>query len=264
MHIVSAAKLKKVKDKAACLNDFSHYLSNMIYHVSKDEEDLKLSPKYMRFFSDKLLSLPHLVIVMTSERGLCGGFNSSVIKQARKELEEYKSQGQDFRLIIVGKRGIEALTPEYGSYIDSTYNISGSYESIAEEIKNRVIELVETAEVGACFVHYNFFKNALTQILSKEQILPAKQYEEIDSDDVFDFEGEGLVAQLIDLYIKGEINYTLLQSKASEEGARMTAMDNSTKNATELIDKLTLKLNRSRQAIITTELTEIISGAEAL
>lgn len=264
MHIVSAAKLAKIKDKATKLDDFSHILSNMIRHVAKEYER-NLPEEYKYFFESEISSLPHLLLIFTTERGLCGGFNSSIIKKAKADIAEYQNLGQKFKLIIIGKKGIDAFRENYSEFTDSTYHIIGNdYELVVQEIKKRVMSLVENKQVGSCFAYYNEFKNALVQILSKEQILPARIHDEIDIDNVFDFEGEGLIGNLINLYIYGEIKYILLQNKASEEGARMTTMDNSTRNAGELIDKLTLKLNRSRQAIITTELAEIIAGAEAL
>lgn len=264
MHIVSAAKLAKIKDKAMKLDDFSHILSNMICHVVK-EYDSDFPEKYKYFFSPEITTLPHLLLIFTTERGLCGSFNSSIIKKVKADIEAYQSLRQKFKLIIIGKKGIDAFKENYSEFTDSIYYIIGdNYELVAQEIKKRVINLVENKEIGACFAYYNEFKNALVQILSKEQILPARIHTETDIDNVFDFEGEGLIGNLINLYIYGEIKYILLQNKASEEGARMTTMDNSTRNAGELIDKLTLKLNRSRQAIITTELAEIIAGAEAL
>ena len=264
MHVVSAAKLKKVKDKAARLNDFSHILSNIMNHVVNDGTIDRIPDRDRRFFSKDLMDLPHLLIVMTSERGLCGSFNSVIIKKILADLRLYESEGKKIKLIIIGKKGIDALA-QYKDITDSTYNVvGGNYEGVAREVKERVIQLVSEGEVGGCFMYYNRFKNAMTQLFEKEQILPARLYEEENNDEIFEFEGEHIIHNIINLYIHGEINYGLLQNRAGEEGARMTAMDNSTKNATELVDKLTLQLNRSRQAIITTELIEIISGAEAL
>ncbi|NRB10825.1 MAG: F0F1 ATP synthase subunit gamma [Rickettsiaceae bacterium] len=137
---------------------------------------------------------------------------------------------------------------------------------VIKRAKDKIINMVEEGHSGSCYMYYNKFKNAMTQILQKQQILPVKKTSDKERDVIseYEYEGENLVHDVINLYFSGLVKYALLQSKASEEGARMTAMDNATRNAADLIDKLTLKLNRSRQAIITTELTEIISGAEAL
>ncbi|MGC0371626.1 MAG: hypothetical protein DGJ47_000319 [Rickettsiaceae bacterium] len=266
MQVVSAAKLNKLKDQAARVNNFSHILASLMNNITHGDGVLDLPSKDRHFFSKSLLELPHLLIVMTSERGLCGGFNSSVLKQVKTDLFQYRQKGKKIKLIIIGKKGYEALRHDHADIIEGYYNLSNDYESVAAQVKQKVISLVEQQKIGGCFMYYNRFKNAMTQIVTTEQVLPAVDQQKSEAEDRVnvDTEGENLVRSIIDLYIHGEVNYALLQSRASEEGARMTAMDNSTKNASELVDKLTLKLNRSRQAMITTELTEIISGAEAV
>lgn len=266
MQVVAASKLKRVKEQAEDLNDYSRVLECIMYNISKNINNLDLCDADRRFFSNKLMDLPHLLVVMTSERGLCGGFNSSVIKRLKKDIEELKAAGKQVKLIIVGKKGNDVLKRVYKDLILSYYNISkNNSECVAVQIKEQIVSLIEERKIGACYVYYNKFKNAITQIMTKEQVLPVENPKQVEDDGLEpEYEGEGLIREVIDLYINGLLNYALLQSKASEEAARMTAMDNATRNAGELIDKLTLKLNRSRQAIITTELTEIISGAEAL
>ena len=139
------------------------------------------------------------------------------------------------------------------------------------QIKDKIINLTEKDKIGSCYLYYNEFKNALTQIMTRISVFPIdeidenqKKNDEVSVNSGFEYEGSNIVNILINLYISGLVKYSFLQNKASEEAARMTAMDSATRNAGELIEKLTLKLNRSRQAMITTELTEIISGAEAL
>ncbi len=267
MHVVSAAKLKKVKDQAENFNEYSSVLADIMHDLSTGGNLVDLKPCDRKFFSKELKDMPHLLVVMTSERGLCGGFNSSVIRKAKRDISKLRKENKEVKLLVIGKKGRDALKGKYSDIVVEYYhNTQNNVECIAREVKNKIIEMVEQEEIGACYMYYNRFKNAMTQILTKEQILPAKHSGDRKNSTVseYEYEGEGLVHSVIDLYINGEINYGLLQSKASEEGARMTAMDNATRNAGDLIDKLTLKLNRSRQAIITTELTEIISGAEAV
>lgn len=267
MHVVSAAKLKKVKDQAENFNEYSSVLADIMHDISTGGNLVDLKPCDRMFFSKTLKDMPHLLVIMTSERGLCGGFNSAVIRKAKRDISKLRKENKEVKLLVIGKKGRDALKGKYSDIIVEYYhNTKNNVECIAREVKNKIIEMVEQEEIGACYMYYNRFKNAMTQIMTKEQILPAKHSGDRKSSTVseYEYEGDGLVHSVIDLYINGEINYGLLQSKASEEGARMTAMDNATRNAGELIDKLTLKLNRSRQAIITTELTEIISGAEAL
>ena len=266
MHIVSAAKLKKIKDQAERLNKFSSVLAEIMYDVSTSENLADLTENDRKFFDDELSRLPILLVVMTSERGLCGSFNSNIIKKVKQDISDFEKAGKEFKLLIIGKKGRDALKNIYTDKILECYRVSnGNYECISREVKNKIISSVESGETGFCNMYYNKFKNAMTQVTTVEKILPAQTH--IEHHNVvseYDYEGEGLIHEVINLYIQGEINYGLLQNRASEEGARMTAMDNSTKNAKELINVLTLKLNRSRQAIITTELTEIISGAEAV
>ena len=267
MHVVSAAKLKKVKEQAENLNEYSSVLGNIMHDISTGGNLMDLPANDRKFFSKALKEMTHLLVVMTSERGLCGGFNSSVIKRVKKDIKKLQKEGRQVKLLVIGKKGSDALKGRYAKIIEAYYhNTKGNIECISREVKNKIIGLVENEEVGACYMYYNKFKNAMTQILTKERILPAKSTGDAKTSTVseYEYEGDRLVHDVINLYISGEINYGLLQSRASEEGARMTAMDSATRNADELIDKLTLKLNRSRQAMITTELTEIISGAEAV
>ncbi len=291
MHVVSAAKLKGVKEQSKNLNEYSKILAEIMYDFSKNDNLIDLPENDRKFFSKSLEQMPHLLVVMTSERGLCGGFNSNVIKQVKNDIKKLKKQGKEVKLLVIGKKGIDVFKKQYSKMVEECYhNTKNNIECLALQVKNKIIQLVEEGQVGACYMYYNRFKNAMTQILTTECILPVKteiennilsqrnsitqnNYSSKDKSEYlnignsiseYEYEGENLVHDIIHLYIKGEINYGLLQSRASEEGARMTAMDNATRNAGELIDNLTLKLNRSRQTIITTELTEIISGAESL
>ena len=268
MHVVSAAKLKKVKEQAENFNEYSTVLGDIMYDISTSGNLMDLPANDRKFFNKNLEDMTHLLVVMTSERGLCGGFNSSVIRKVKNDIKTLQREGKAVKLLVIGKKGRDALKGQYSDIIAEYYhhNIKNNVECLAREVKDKIIEMVEGEEVGACYMYYNRFKNAMTQILTKECILPAETTEstEISAVSEYEYEGSDLVHEVIHLYISGEINYGLLQSKASEEGARMTAMDNATRNAGELVEKLTLQLNRSRQAMITTELTEIISGAEAV
>lgn len=267
MHVVSAAKLKKVKEQADNFNEYSAVLGDIMHDIATGGNLMDLPANDRKFFSKTLKDMTHLLVVMTSERGLCGGFNSSVIRKVKKDIKKLQKEGKQVKLLVIGKKGRDALKGQYADIIEGYYhNVKGNVECLAREVKNKIIELVENEDVSACYMYYNRFKNAMTQILTKERILPAKTTGDAKTSTVseYEYEGDNLVHDVIHLYISGEINYGLLQSRASEEGARMTAMDNATRNAGELVDKLTLKLNRSRQAMITTELTEIISGAEAV
>lgn len=267
MHVVSAAKLKKVKEQAENLNLYSEVLGNIMYDISTGGNLMDLPAKDRMFFSKKLKEMPYLLVVMTSERGLCGGFNSSIIRKVKKDVRAFQKEGKEVKLLVVGRKGRDGLRGKYAKLIEEYYpNPKGNAACMSRQVKNKMIEMIENEEAGACYMYYNKFKNAMTQVMTRRKILPASNTANAKESTVseYEYEGENLVHEVINLYMSGQINYGLLQNKASEEGARMTAMDNATRNAGELIEKLTLKLNRSRQAIITTELTEIISGAEAV
>lgn len=267
MHVVSAAKLKKVKEQAEKLNLYSEVLGDIMYDISTGGNLMDLPAKDRMFFDKKLEEKPYLLVVMTSERGLCGGFNSGIIKKVKKDISEFQKEGKEIKLLVVGKKGRDGLRGKYTKLIEEYYpNPKGNATCMSRQVKNKMIKMIERGEAGVCYMYYNEFKNAMTQVMSRREILPANHTANAEESTVseYEYEGENLVHKVINLYMSGQINYGLLQNKASEEGARMTAMDNATRNAGELIEKLTLKLNRSRQAIITTELTEIISGAEAV
>jgi F-type H+-transporting ATPase subunit gamma len=268
MQLVSAAKLKKVKDKVESLSEFSDVLDHLMSAAAMPDNLGNLSETDKRFFEANE-NLPKLFIIFSSERGLCGAFNASVLRKVKYDIDQTIQAGGKAKLLVVGKKGYDGLKSKYSDMILAHYFMSkDNLETIVQHIKNQIISMTRKREIGSCVLYFNKFKNAMTQVVTLSQIIPIIDHRESKANEVseggYEYEGEGLFNNIINLYCSGQVNYALLQSKASEEGARMTAMDNATRNAGELIQKLTLKLNRSRQAIITTELTEIISGAEAL
>lgn len=271
MQLVSASKLKKVKDQAEGFVAYSDILREVMRDVAKNISLSDLPERYKSFFLEDKSDLDHLLVVMSSERGLCGGFNASIIRKVKQDIKDLQASGKKVKLLVVGKKGMDALKGQYSDLILEYYHdAKGRVETMSLMIKNKIMELVESGQIGGCSIYYNHFKNAMSQIPTTRALVPAK-FEEAeksegksDSSSMLEYEGDNVVEEILHLYMSGEISNALLQSKASEEGARMTAMDNATRNAKELENKLTLQLNRSRQAIITTELTEIISGAEAV
>lgn len=268
MQVVSASKLRKVKDQAENFDEYSSVLRELMNDIRLNVGFMELSELEWRFFDNARADTAKLFIIMTSERGLCGSFNSQIIKAVKADIAACKEQNVKVRLLIIGKKGYDALKGAYQDLIEEYYHIhKENFLSVALQIREKITSLVEQNEISKCYLYYNQFKNALTQVMVRRQVLPVEQQAEQDKptqkDANFEYEGQGLVRAVIDLYIIGVIKYGFLQSRASEEAARMTAMDNATRNASDLIDKLTLGLNRSRQAMITTELTEIIAGAEA-
>jgi F-type H+-transporting ATPase subunit gamma len=268
MQLVSASKLAKIKGQIvdsgfyieAIKEMMSTILSNGIYDLSVEEQ---------KFFSYDSKNKSHLLVVMTSEKGLCGMFNNAIVKQVKSDIAHIEASGEKVKLIVVGKKGYESLKGQYINYIDSYFELPKVHGSnLLLQIKQKIMTAVENSEINNCSIYFNKFKNAMMQIMNKQQILPVAKYNEINKENQrnlnWEYEGENLITNLINLYINSQINYALLQNRASEEGARMTAMENATNNALDITDKLTLQLNRSRQTIITTELIEIIAGAESV
>ncbi|KJV92514.1 ATP synthase F1 subunit gamma [Rickettsia bellii] len=265
MQLVSASKLTKIKNQIAHSNFYVEAINKMMSTVlSADIYDFPIEAQ--KFFNTET-NKANLLIVMTSERGLCGTFNYMIIKQVKSDIETLKSKGEKIKLIIIGKKGYEALKKPYESYIDSYFELPKNHdENLMLQIKQKIMALVANLEVSNCTIYFNRFKNAMTQSMTKQQILPIEKYHDDSKIEEanYEYEGENLIQNLINLYVNSQINYALLQNRASEEGSRMTAMENATNNAHDIINKLVLKLNRSRQAIITTELIEIIAGSEAV
>ncbi|HJD66493.1 MAG TPA: F0F1 ATP synthase subunit gamma [Rickettsia endosymbiont of Bembidion nr. Transversale] len=265
MQLVSASKLTKIKNQIAHSNFYVEAISKMMSTVlSADIYDFPIEAQ--KFFNTET-NKANLLIVMTSERGLCGTFNYMIIKQVKSDIETLKSKGEKIKLIIIGKKGYEALKKPYESYIDSYFELPKNHdENLMLQIKQKIMALVANLEVSNCTIYFNKFKNAMTQIMTKQQVLLVEKYHDDSKIEEanYEYEGENLIQNLINLYVNSQINYALLQNRASEEGSRMTAMENATNNAHDIINKLVLKLNRSRQAIITTELIEIIAGSEAV
>ncbi len=272
MQVVSAAKLRRVKDRAEALDDYSSVLTNMMNDVRMNINFLDLSSIDKKFFNEDAATKPCLLVVMTSERGLCGSFNSQIIRAVKRDIADLRARNAEVKLIVIGKKGYDALKSDYSGLIEEYHHVTKeNFLPIALQVKDKIINLTKQDKIGNCYLYYNEFKNALTQVMTRVSIFPVEETNKEESkkrdnslDSCFEYEGSNVVGTLINLYVMGIIKYGFLQNKASEEAARMTAMDSATRNAGELMNKLTLKLNRSRQAIITTELTEIISGAEAL
>jgi F-type H+-transporting ATPase subunit gamma len=214
----------------------------------------------------------HLLVVMTAERGLCGGFNSSIVRLARQRIESLKAEGKTVKILTVGKKGREQLKREHSDLFVGHVDLSEvkrvGYANAAE-IATDLIERFEAGEFDVCTIFFNRFKSVISQIPTATQVIPADfeaPEEGAEATTLYDYEPseEGVLADLLPRGIATQIFTALLENGASEQGARMSAMDNATRNAGDMIEKLTIEYNRSRQAVITNELIEIISGAEAL
>jgi F-type H+-transporting ATPase subunit gamma len=268
MKMVAAAKLKRAQESAERGRPYSEKMNNVILNLSGGISDKDNAPKLLSGTgNDKV----HLCVVMTSDRGLCGGFNANIIKKAKAYFAKISEQGKELKIITVGSKGNDQLKRVYGNKIIENISFKTSKNTNyfdADKVGKLIIEKFEKEEFDICTIFYNQFKNVITQIPQAQQIIPlsAENMEEKESEDSYEFEPDEdeILNNLLPKNISTQIFKAMLENSASEQGARMSAMDNATRNAGEMVDKLTIEYNRSRQAAITKELIEIISGAESL
>jgi F-type H+-transporting ATPase subunit gamma len=270
MKLVAASKLKKAQEQAESARPFAERMAGMLANLAAGVADAENAPKLMTGNAEDKV---HLLIVATADRGLCGGFNSSIVRGTRRKIAELESAGQEVKLLCIGRKGRDQLRRDYGDLIIETIEGVGrsrlSYDEAADIALN-VEKLFEAGEFDRCTIVYNEFKSAITQILTMKQLIPVEtpeaEEESGEAKAVYEFEPEEdvILEELLPRNLAVQIYGALTENAASEQGARMSAMDNATRNAGEMIDKLTLIYNRTRQAKITSELIEIISGAEAL
>ena len=267
MKMVAAAKLRRAREAAENARPYALAMEQMVTSLATSVADADNAPKLLAGTGD---DKTHLIVVATADRGLCGGFNSSIVKSVRAKVHELKAANKTVKLLCVGKKGREQLQTEFGNlFIDCPVELTkgGLNYQKAEDVVRQIIELFEAGEFDVCEVVFNLFKSPLVQEVTHQQLIPLALPEEApESESVYEYEPdeESVLADVLPRNLGVQIFKALLENAASEQGARMTAMDNATRNAGEMIDKLTLQYNRTRQAAITTELTEIISGAEAI
>ena len=268
MKMVAAAKLRRAQESAEKGRPYSEKMNNIILNLSNGISDKENAPKLLSGSgNDKV----HLCVVMTSDRGLCGGFNSNIIKKAKSYFAKLVEDGKDLKIITVGSKGNDQLKRAYGDKIIANISFKESKHANyfdADKVGKMVIEKFGAEEFDVCTIFYNQFKNVITQIPQAQQIIPlnVENSEEDKSEDSYEFEPDEdeILSNLLPKNISTQIFKAMLENSASEQGSRMSAMDNATRNAGEMVDKLTIEYNRSRQAAITKELIEIISGAESL
>ncbi|MDC3166859.1 F0F1 ATP synthase subunit gamma [Candidatus Pelagibacter sp.] len=268
MKMVAAAKLRKAQENAEKGRPYSEKMNNVILNLSSGISDKENAPKLLSGTgNDKV----HLCVVMTSDRGLCGGFNSNIIKKAKSYFSKILSEGKELKIITVGSKGNDQLKRMYGDKIVENISFKESKNANyfdADKVGKIVIDKFESSEFDICTIFYNQFKNVITQIPQAQQIIPlnSEDSEGNTSEESYEFEPDEdeILSNLLPKNISTQIFKAMLENSASEQGSRMSAMDNATRNAGEMVDKLTIQYNRSRQAAITKELIEIISGAESL
>ncbi|PCI38331.1 MAG: F0F1 ATP synthase subunit gamma [Rhodospirillaceae bacterium] len=276
MKMVAAAKLRRAQESAESARAYSERMDRLMRSLAGSFAGVEGGPKLLAGTgSDQT----HLLVVFTSDRGLCGGFNGTIVRSARAKILALKSEGKAVKLMLVGSKGRDLLRSDYKDiYVDEIVGIGGKKGiafSEATDIAAKITDLFEAGEFDVCSIVFNKFKSAMTQIVTHQQLIPFTADDDDAAEDgakdeglsaSYEFEPEEseILEVLLPKNLGVQIFQAMLESSASENGSRMTAMDSATRNAGDMIDRLTQVYNRSRQAAITTELIEIISGAEAL
>ena len=273
MKMVAASKLRRAQQAAEEGRPYAERMERMLGALTASLPSMDGAPKLL---SGSGKDETHLLVAVTADRGLCGGFNGSIVRDIRARIAALKGDGKTVKVMCVGRKGNDALKREYGDLIiDVLEDVTrtGAQFDTARDIASRLVALFEEGEFDVCTLVYNHFKSAIAQEVTPQQIIPFP-VPEADADDdtdpaqkalyLLEPSDDEILDELLPRNLSVQVFRSLLESFASEQGARMTAMDNATRNAGDMIDDLTITYNRTRQAVITSELIEIISGAEAL
>ena len=268
MQMVAAAKLRRAQEAAEESRPYTERFNAVMSGLAASVGGSDSAPKLLSGTGN---DQTHLLVIMTSERGLCGGFNTNIAKKARAHADTLLAAGKTVKILTVGKKGRDSLKRDFGQYYVGHVDLSDVKRlgySNAQDIASDVLARFDGGEFDVATLFYAKFQNVVTQIPTAQQIIPAafEVEEGAEAATLYDYEPseEAILADLLPRGVATAIFSALLENAASEQGSRMSAMDNATRNAGDMIDKLTIQFNRSRQAVITNELIEIISGAEAL
>jgi len=271
MKVVAASRLRRAQEQAEAARPYSSRMERMLASLAAN---LKGQTNAPRLLAGTGKDTTHLIVVATSDRGLAGGFNASILRESRRLIRELQSAGKTIKILTIGRKGRDSLRRDMGRFIiESKIDVGRpklTFES-AREIADRLLTLFEAGEFDVATVIFNRFRSAITQIVTRQQLIPFAPPAGAESAGaaagaIYEFEPEEaeILGELLPRNLSVQIFTALLENAASFSGAQMTAMDNATRNAGEMIDRLTITYTRSRQAAITKELIEIISGAEAL
>ena len=268
MQMVAAAKLRRAQDAAEASRPYSERFNSVLASLAASVGSSKSAPLLLRGTGKQDV---HMLVVMTAERGLCGGFNSSIAKLARSHAARLQENGKQVKIITVGKKGRDAIKRDLSEFFIEHVDLS-ELKSIkyvnAQSIAKTLLSRFDDNEYDVATIFYSKFVNVVSQIPTAQQIIPATFDDQSSASDktIYDYEPdeETILSDLLPRGVATQLFSALLENGASEQGARMSAMDNATRNAGDMIDNLTIEYNRSREAVITNELIEIISGAEAL
>jgi len=272
MKMVAASKLRRAQEQAETSRPYADRMKHIAGALARSLVNFEAAPKLLVGTGKEET---HLLVVATSDRGLCGAFNSSIVRAAKQKIMLLEDQDKDVKILCIGRKGRLLLQRDHsGLIIDSVEGISKRRLNFhdAEEITGHILPLFNQCEFDVCTAIYSHFTSAISQVVTEQQLIPFPVPEEesdqsgVSPSAIYEYEPEeeDLLSELLPRNLMVQIYRVLLENVASEQGARMTAMDNATRNAGELIEKLTLNYNRTRQAYITKELIEIVSGAEAL
>jgi F-type H+-transporting ATPase subunit gamma len=268
MKMVAAAKLRKAQESAERGRPYSEKMQNVILNLTESISDPLNAPKLLVGTGKEQT---HLCVVMTSDRGLCGGFNTNICRLAKNYFLKVLKEGKTLKIITIGSKGHDQLKREYSKYIINKLSFKDKKKisfTEADEVGKLILDLFDKNEFDKCVLFYNNFKNVMTQIPQAQQIIPAEKKDSSPNNDEIFYEFEPdedeILEDLLPKNISTQVFKAFLENSASEQGSRMTAMDSATRNAGDLVKSLTIVYNRSRQAAITKELIEIISGAESL
>ncbi|MEX2454261.1 MAG: F0F1 ATP synthase subunit gamma [Rhodospirillaceae bacterium] len=273
MKMVAAAKLRRAQEQAEAARPYAERMERMLGSLAASLASADGAPRLLAGTGKQDV---HLIVVMTSDRGLCGAFNSSIVREARRMIASLRNDGKQVKILTVGRKGRAQLRRDYRDLIVGSMEDVGrqrlSFED-AQGVAGRILEMYDAGEFDVCTLIYNRFKSAISQVVTRQQLIPFSIESLPGSADdgpadnfVYDYEPDeaGILEVLLPRNMSVQVFRALLENNASEQGARMAAMDNATRNAGDMIESLTLNYNRTRQAVITKELIEIISGAEAL
>lgn len=270
MQLVAAAKLRRAQDAAMAARPYTQRMEQVIANLASGVAG---NPDAPRLLIGSGRTDVHLVLVLSAERGLCGGFNTSIVRAAREHVERLKADGKEVKLFLVGKKGYDLLKRNYKNLIVERMDL-GAVRRVgfteASAISTRIVQMFEAGEFDVCTMFFARFQSVVSQVATAQQLIPVKLPESAAGGGfagaIYDYEPEeeDILKAILPRNIASQVFRALLENAASEQGARMSAMDNATRNASDMIDRLTLEFNRTRQAQITKELIEIISGAEAV
>jgi F-type H+-transporting ATPase subunit gamma len=270
MKMVAAAKLRKAQQNAENARPYSDKLNSIILNLKNSVTDMDSAPKLL---VGNQKNETHLCVVLSSDRGLCGGFNTNICRKAKVFFEKALEEGKNLKIIVVGSKANDQLKRKYNQYIIDRVSLKDEKVvsfAKAQEITDKILNLFTRNEFDVCTLFYNKFKSVIAQIPQAQQLIPVSIEEKPNQQNIangqYDYEPDEneILENLLPKNITTQIYAAFLENQASEQGSRMTAMDNATRNAGDLISKLTINYNRTRQAVITKELIEIISGAESL